>query len=92
MSKRFILKRYLGWTEGELAENERMWKEERSRLSKSSTSQPGGTGGGMAPSSSLSDVGITSSGIEGMAGDGETDMGDTGMPGAEPAPAPPQET
>lgn len=92
VSKRFILKRYLGWTEGELAENERMWKEERSRLSKSSTSQPGGTGGGMAPSSSLSDVGITSSGIEGMAGDGETDMGDTGMPGAEPAPAPPQET
>ena len=29
VSKRYLLKRYLGWTEGEMAENERMWREER---------------------------------------------------------------
>lgn len=73
VSKRFILKRYLGWTEGELAENERMWKEERSRLSKSSTPGQGGNMG--APAASLSDVGITSSGIDSMDGDSESDDG-----------------
>jgi len=78
VSKRFILKRYLGWTEAELAENERMWKEERSRLTKSFAPDAGagaaggmgglgdmGAGGGSAPAG-LSDVGITSSGIDGM--------------------------
>jgi hypothetical protein len=86
VSKRFILKRYLGWTEGELAENEKMWKEERSRLKTSSTAgQQGGAMGGLggmgmggdlgsAPGG-LSDVGITSSGIDGMTGDeGEEDL------------------
>jgi hypothetical protein len=83
VSKRFILKRYLGWTEAEMEENERMWKEERSRLTKPSA--PGGGGGGMgglggmggdmggggsAPAG-LSDVGITSSGIDGMSPEGE---------------------
>lgn len=67
VSKRFILKRYLGWTEEELAENERMWKEERSRLSKkygSDGSLP--SGNGTSAPAQLSDVGITSSGIDGM--------------------------
>jgi len=95
VSKRFILKRYLGWTEAELAENEKMWKEERSRLKTSSTAGTGGAMGGMggamgglggmggdigsAPGG-LSDVGITSSGIDGMTGD----EGDEGLPGDEP--------
>lgn len=77
VSKRFILKRYLGWTQEELAENERMWREERSRLSKTFSAEtgagaPGGAMGGMggmggasAPAQ-LSDVGITSSGIDTM--------------------------
>lgn len=64
VSKRFILKRYLGWTEGELAENERMWKEERSRLTK--TFAPDQAGASGSPSAGLSDVGITSSGIDDM--------------------------
>ena len=68
VSKRFILKTYLGWSEEQLAENERMWKEERSRLTKSI---PQETGMG-SPTTGLSDVGITSSGIDGMAP--ETDM------------------
>ena len=64
VSKRFILKTYLGWTEEQLAENERMWKEERSRLTK--TFAPEQSSGASGPSG-LSDVGITSSGIDGMA-------------------------
>jgi hypothetical protein len=64
VSKRFILKTYLGWTEEQLAENERMWKEERSRLTKTIAPEAG-MGGGSAPSG-LSDVGITSSGIDDM--------------------------
>lgn len=72
VSKRFILKTYLGWSEEQLAENERMWKEERSRLTK--TFAPEQTGG--SATSGLSDVGITSSGIDGMAPEAE--------PGTEP--------
>jgi hypothetical protein len=75
VSKRFILKRYLGWTEAELAENERMWKEERSRLTKTFAPEPAG---GSAPAG-LSDVGITSSGIDDMAPDEEP--GGEGMAG-----------
>ena len=83
VSKRFILKRYLGWTEAELAENERMWKEERARLSGKPQAGGGMGGGGLgslgmgsAPSG-LSSVGITSSGIDNMAPTepgGETEM------------------
>lgn len=66
ISKRFILKTYLGWTDAQLAENERMWKEERSRLTKSFA--PEQVGGGGAPAG-LSDIGITSSGIDNMSPD-----------------------
>jgi hypothetical protein len=78
VSKRYILKRYLGWTEAELDENERMWKEERSRLTKTFAPEP--AGGGSAPAG-LSDVGITSSGIDDMGTTGEE--GEEGIPGAE---------
>lgn len=88
ISKRFILKTYLGWTDAQLAENERMWKEERSRLTKSFAPEPQGGPGGSAPAG-LSDVGITSSGIDNMSpddeelGDVDSDMGDTGVTDAE---------
>jgi Bacteriophage T4-like portal protein (Gp20) len=102
VSKRFILKRYLGWTEAELEENERMWKEERSRLTK--TFAPGGAGGGGAGGgmgglgggmgggdmggdgeapAGLSDVGITSSGIDDMAPGEEGEEGAPGEGGAD---------
>lgn len=79
VSKRFILKEYLGWTEGQLEENERMWKEERSRLTKkmdpNAAGGAGGGGGMGAPGggapAGLSDVGITSSGIDDMGGGDE---------------------
>lgn len=71
VSKRFILKTYLGWSEEQLAENERMWKEERSRLTKTFAPDQG-TG---SPTAGLSDVGITSSGIDGMTPDAGAEGG-----------------
>lgn len=83
VSKRFILKTYLGWTEEQMAENERMWKEERSRLTKTYNSD-GTVGGGVGgpaggATSGLSDVGITSSGIDGMGAPDESDLDDAPM-------------
>lgn len=78
ISKRFVLKTYLGWTEEQLAENERMWKEERSRLTK--TFAPDAGAGGGSAAAGLSDIGITSSGIDDMAPEGTDDAeGDTGI-------------
>lgn len=84
ISKRYLLKTYLAWTEAQMEENERMWKEERSRLTKTFAPEP--VGGG-APSG-LSDVGITSSGIDDMAPEdgidgGDADLGDAGVSDAE---------
>ena len=83
VSKRFILKTYLGWTEEQMAENERMWKEERSRLTKTYNAD-GTVGGGVGgpaggATSGLSDVGITSSGIDGMGAPDESDLDDAPM-------------
>jgi hypothetical protein len=75
ISKRFVLKTYLGWTEEQMAENERMWKEERSRLTKTFAPEQGT--GGSAPTG-LSDVGITSSGIDDMAPEGDEGADMTG--------------
>lgn len=37
ISKRFALEKYLGWTKDEIAENERMWREENAEKVKSKT-------------------------------------------------------
>lgn len=52
MSKRFILKRYLGWSEAEILENEQMWAEENKN--KTGTETGGATGGGIG----LDSVGV----------------------------------
>lgn len=86
ISKRFILKTYLAWTDAQMAENERMWKEERSRLTKSFAPESMPTAG----PAGLSDIGITSSGIDNMSPDiGDTGNEDFAEPGADtgtPAP------
>lgn len=38
MSKRFLLQKYLGWTEADIITNERMWKEEQGDLSEANAS------------------------------------------------------
>ena len=54
LSKRFLMQRYLGMSEAEIAENEIMWKEEQGKADTSATDDP-----------SLRNVGITPGGIEG---------------------------
>ena len=80
ISKRFILETYLGWTQEQMTKNERMWKEEKSRLTKTFAPEPA-VGGGSA-ASGLSDVGITSSGIDDMGGDEDTEILDGEGPDA----------
>ena len=81
LSKRFLLKRYLGLTEEEIVENENMWHEERSEAQ-----APGATG------QDLRSVGVTPADLESdiTAGQDVAGMGQVapGMPGAPPGGAP----
>jgi hypothetical protein len=76
MSKRFLLKRYLGLTEEEIAENEELWAEERDQA------EPAGTTG-----SDLRGVGVNPADFEGDIATGEemAGLGEPGTAGAAPA-------
>ena len=71
LSKRFLLKRYLGLTEEEIAENEELWHEERDQA------EPAGTTG-----SDLRGVGVNPADFEGDIAMGQ-EMSTLGEPGAE---------
>lgn len=71
LSKRFLLKRYLGLTEEEIQENEELWHEERSE-----PESPAAAG------SDLRSVGVTPADMEGDITTGE-EMAGMGEPGAE---------
>jgi len=78
MSKRFALKRFLGLTEDEIAENERLWGEESGKGEPTNTDAAG----------ELRSAGLSAAGIEGDMGDAgdmspPEDMEDTGEPGSE---------
>jgi hypothetical protein len=80
MSKRFMLKRYLGLTEEEILENEEMWREERDQPDLETTQ-----------GQDLRSIGITPAGMEADIATGEElaageaqGMADTGGPGAVP--------
>lgn len=78
MSKRFLLKRYLGLTEEEIKENEQLWKEERADVQ-----SPGASG------EDLRSVGISPADFESDIGTGEelgTMSGGEEFGGAEVAP------
>ena len=87
VSNRFALKRFLGLTDDEVAENERLWAEENGKGQTTSTDAAG----------ELRSAGLSAGGIEGdlgMAGDLDApdDLsmppGEAGVPGAPPAAAP----
>ena len=89
MSKRFALKRFLGMSDDEIAENERMWGEEAGQ----------GTPTHTDASSELRSAGLSASGIEGDLGaasdlsapeelQNEPTAGES-VPGAGPAPTAP---
>jgi len=71
LSKRFLMQRYLGMSEAEIAENEIMWKEEQGTADTTSTDDP-----------NLRNVGITPGGIE-----GDLDMAEPPAEGGDEAPA-----
>jgi hypothetical protein len=77
MSKRFLLKRYLGLTEDEVRENEELWREERS---KPEAPAPQG--------SDLRSVGVTPADLESDITTGE-ELAGLGDPGAEGLPGAP---
>jgi hypothetical protein len=84
LSKRFLLKRYLGLTEEEVLENEEMWREERD--------EPAAQG---SKGSELRSVGISPGGfesdLEGLPPEGDTagELGSSDLGAAPAAGAPP---
>ena len=74
LSKRFLLKRYLGLTEAEIQENEEMWHEERT-----DPDAPTATG------QDLRGVGVTPADFEGDIATGQ-EMSTLGQPGSEDMP------
>jgi len=66
ISKRFAMKRYLGWTDEEVAENERMWAEENGESSSITTDSSG----------EMRNIGISQTGIQ----SDMTGLGDMPMP------------
>ena len=88
LSRRFLLSKYLGLTEDEILENEKMWKEEnKSGVAPDAESSPG-----------LGSVGVRSFDVDtepdfdtNLESDAETDSGDSPISGAENTTAPPTE-
>jgi hypothetical protein len=64
ISKRFALERYLGWTKEEIADNERMWREENADAVRKKTGAasmgeaPGISSIGIRPEPDLGDIGL----------------------------------
>jgi hypothetical protein len=102
MSKRFLLKRYLGLSEDEITENEKMWKEERASPELQTTQGQDlrsigvtpaglesdiGMGQEMAGLETGADLGAPQGGLGGTAPAGTTPQGPVG--GTAPAGAPP---
>ena len=56
LSKRWLMKRYLGMTEQELSENETMWKEERGDTESAPVESPGLRSVGISPGGINSDI------------------------------------
>lgn len=89
ISKRFALERYLGWTKEEIADNERMWREENAEKVKAKTGTPVGS-----DMPGISNLGIrpppaTEPAAMPMAGEAPAEPAGGGMQPPEPGGAPP---
>jgi hypothetical protein len=82
VSKRFALKRYLGWTEDEILDNETLWKEENAKKVKDKVGAMPVSGDNLG----LGGVGIRPepNDIMGELGGGEEQPGEGGEPGNNP--------
>jgi hypothetical protein len=81
MSKRFIMKRFLGLTEEELVENEQLWKEERDEPKLETTQGQDLRSIGITPAGLESDI-TTGQELAGAEADMPLGGPDGGMPGA----------
>jgi len=84
MSKRFMLQRFLGLSEDEIAENERMWREEREDVEQTPPTGSDLRAVGVSPAGMESDIAMGQDVAQNMtpAGAPGTDAG--GAPGAAP--------
>jgi len=81
MSKRFLLKRYLGLTDDEIQENAKLWKEERSKADAPSASGQDLRSVGVTPADLEADI-TTGEELSGIGGD------EAGVPGTAPGQQP----
>jgi len=93
MSKRFLMKRYLGITEMEMAENEQMWSEEQGDVETAPVDDPSLRGVGISPGTIAGDMENVETaempaGEEGTDPNAQSPMGtpDTAGPGAPQGP------
>ena len=93
MSKRFLMKRYLGMTEMEMAENEQMWSEEQGDVETAPVDDPSLRGVGISPGTIAGDMENVETaempaGEEGTDPNAQSPMGtpDTAGPGAPQGP------
>ena len=91
MSKRFAMKRFLGLTEEEIKENEKLWREENGvKLAAQTDAAAELRTAGVTPGAISADLGAeTAEAPEDMAAAAEAGAEPTGEPGAAPAAPPP---
>ena len=93
LSKRFLMKRYLGMSEQEISENEKAWSEERGDVEEAPVESPNARAAGISPGSVQADLealgpdmsGGENAPVPNMAGATAGPGG--GTPGASPSPA-----
>ena len=89
MSKRFMMKRYLGLTEEEVMENEEMWREERDNPEIRNTQGQDLRSVGITPASMETDLETGAEMADTSLGGGDVDAGAGPAPAATPTPGAP---
>jgi hypothetical protein len=84
LSKRFLLSRFLGLTEEEMSENERMWREEQGDVEEAPAPEAGLRSVGITPGAIGTDMGALGP-VPTVPGSPEGAVPGAGMPGAAPA-------
>ena len=91
LSKRFLLTRYLGLTEEEMSDNERMWAEEQGDVDRAPPDQAGLRSVGISPGGLESELTAAETPVEPEGGQEQAEVGVAGgvQPTTAPAPAQP---
>ena len=88
LSKRFLMKRYLGLTEQEMSENETMWAEEQGEVDMAGAPEPSLRAAGVTPGGISNDLETAAPPAQGAAGEeGGAAQGANALGGAQPGAA-----